>query len=297
MVTRPAFAKINLFLHVLAREARRSHQIETLFCRIELADSLQLERANAGIELKVEGADLGPPGENLVWRAAELFHQHARIQPSVRMVLLKRIPAGAGLGGGSSDAAAALLGLNELHGKPLNRESLLALGARLGSDVPFFLAGAPLALAWGRGERLLNLPPLPPAPVLIVAPPQPMPTAQAYRALAAHRDAAGGSTPPRAMATRSFSDWSMVAELAANDFEAVSFERITSLPRIRDVMREAQARIALLCGSGSAFFGIFERAEQRDDAMRRMSSAVPDARVFATRTQDARDVDRELSPV
>lgn len=160
---RPAFrgplqlrapAKLNLHLAVLARETSGYHQIETVFCALELADRLEVRRAGAGIVLEVDGADLGPSEENLAHRAARTFYEAAAIAPEAEIRLEKHIPVGAGLGGGSSDAAAAMRALNMLHGTPLDEAALLQAAATLGSDVPFFLSGGPLALAWGRGERI-----------------------------------------------------------------------------------------------------------------------------------------------
>jgi len=142
MVRRGAPAKVNLSLRVLARERSGYHQLETLFCALELRDEIEIERGGGALSLQVEGAELGPPEENLVHRAAVAFHDAAGIRPDTRIRLRKRIPAGAGLGGGSSDAAATLAALNALHGAPLGPTHLLRLGAELGSDVPFFLCGS-----------------------------------------------------------------------------------------------------------------------------------------------------------
>ncbi|RPH32364.1 MAG: 4-(cytidine 5'-diphospho)-2-C-methyl-D-erythritol kinase, partial [Chloroflexi bacterium] len=157
-----AHAKLNLFLRVLSREADGFHGLETLFCLVDLADRLQVERRDGkAITIEVEGADVGPPESNLAVRAAALVLAATGERFGVHLTLTKRIPVQAGLGGGSSDAAAALIAVNHLANGAIPRHELLQFAARLGSDVPFFLSGAPLALGWGRGERLLQLPPLP----------------------------------------------------------------------------------------------------------------------------------------
>jgi len=199
-MTEPRFeasapAKLNLFLRVLAREESGYHGIETLFCRLQLADSLEaLRTADPGrIELEVDGPDLGPADDNLAVRAARLVLEAtggAR-KFGVRLKLVKRIPATAGLGGGSADAAAALDLVNRLAGNAVPRAELFHFAARLGADVPFLLSGASLGLAWGHGERLLALPPLPPAPVLLVVPPTGVSTAEAYRWVDEARSHAG----------------------------------------------------------------------------------------------------------
>ncbi len=190
-ITAPA--KVNLRLRVLAREASGYHSLETVFCAISLADTLTVRRSEPGIRLIVEGAvDTGPPERNLVVRAAERMEQELGSGLGVEIHLHKQIPAAAGLGGGSSDAAACLRALNALLGEPIAPERLLQMGAELGSDVPFFLCGSPLALAWGRGERLLPLPPLPERCVLVAYPGEPISTADAFARVAERRvDSAG----------------------------------------------------------------------------------------------------------
>lgn len=265
-------AKVNLRLRVLAREESGYHQLETVFCAISLADRVVVARGEPGIRLEVEGGvDVGPPGRNLAVRAAERFHREMGIAPAVDLHLTKQIPAAAGLGGGSSDAAAVLRALNALHGDPLPRAALLQMAIELGADVPFFLCGSPLALAWGRGERLLSLPPLSPRPVLVAHPGQAMPTADAFREVAALR--AGDYTPEAALidpgALRS---WDAIASLARNDFEPVVLARIPILSSGLAAMREAGAFLSLLAGSGSSIFGIFDSEDMRDAACERVDA-------------------------
>ncbi len=187
-VSMPAHAKLNLFLRVLARETDGYHSIETLFCLVTLADALRAERREGrGVTVEVRGADPGPATENLAVRAATMVLDATGNRFAVHLILEKRIPMGAGLGGGSSDAAAALQLVNHLAANAVPRHELLQFAAKLGSDVPFFLSGAPLALGWSRGERLLRLPPLPSAPALLLSPVTPIKTADAYGWLDATR--------------------------------------------------------------------------------------------------------------
>jgi 4-diphosphocytidyl-2-C-methyl-D-erythritol kinase len=268
--TLAAPAKLNLFLRVLAREADGHHSLETLFCRIALADTLRAERVERqGVRLQVSGADTGPAETNLAVRAAELALEALRHPFGTELTLEKKIPVGAGLGGGSADAAAALLAVNALAGDAIPRAELLHLAARLGADVPFCLSGAPLALAWGRGDRMLALPALPPAPILLLTPPVPVSTAEAYGWLAASRGA--GRRGALVLDPGSLTSWSDVARMAGNDFESVVFGRV---PAIREAF-EALARTGpLLCrmtGSGSTLFAVYRNERDRDDA--RMSLA------------------------
>lgn len=260
-------AKINLILRVLAQEASGFHALETVFCAISLADTVRVQRGGGEIDLRVEGAiDTGPARDNLVVRAARSFYlELGGMETGVRIELRKRIPAEAGLGGGSSDAAATLLALNALHDAPLSPEMLLHLGSGLGSDVPFFLGGSPLALGWSRGERLLALPPLPPRPLLVAHPGVGISTGAAFQRIAELR---GGSYEPRAnrLTLAQLSSWNRLAELADNDFQQPAEEEIPTLRSGLARMRRAGADLALLAGSGSAIFGIFPDPDARDRA-------------------------------
>jgi 4-diphosphocytidyl-2-C-methyl-D-erythritol kinase len=260
-------AKVNLVLRILAREETGFHALETLFCAVSLADSVEVRSGAAGIRLTVEGdVETGPPERNLVVRAAERFYGALGEAPSVDFLLTKRIPAAAGLGGGSSDGAAALRALNALHGEPFSGADLLQMAIGLGSDVPFFLCGSPLALAWGRGERLLALPPLPPRPVLIAHPGVAMPTGEMFHEVALRR---GGRYEPRAVSidAAALSSWEGIAALAGNDFLHIAAERVSVLAEALAAMRATGASIALLAGSGASVFGVFASEDARNSAL------------------------------
>ena len=281
-VTRQAHAKANLFLRVLGREADGYHSLETLFCRLELADTLTAERGEGrGVTLTVDGLECGPIEQNLARRAAEAVLQLVRVPFGVRLTLHKRIPVGAGLGGGSADAAAALAAVNQLAEHSVPRAELFHLAARLGADVAFCFSEASLALAWGRGERLMLLPALPSAPVLLVTPAAPVRTAQAYGWL---DEARSGTIRRGALALdgAALAGWSDVARMAGNDFESVVFGR---LPQVREAF-EALARTGpLLCrmtGSGSTLLAVYRTERGRDDA--RMALGKKHGAVTPTRT-------------
>lgn len=260
-------AKLNLFLRVLGRETDGYHGIETLFCLVDLADELAAERRDgSGATLEVEGAELGPAGENLAVRAAGLVLGATGNRFGVHLRLTKRIPVRAGLGGGSSDAAAALVAVNRLANDAVPRHELLQLAARLGSDVPFFLTRAPLALAWGRGERLLRLPPLPAAPVLLLTPPTSIATADAYGWVDEARHSAGRRGAV-ALDLDALAGWGDIGRMAGNDFESPVFGRH---PEIRAAFEALVGTRPLLCrmsGSGSTLFAVYRTARDRDDAM------------------------------
>jgi 4-diphosphocytidyl-2-C-methyl-D-erythritol kinase len=256
--TLEAPAKVNLRLHVLAQQTSGYHCLETVFCAISLADTVRTDRGGGAVDLRVEGEiPVGPLADNLVMRAARRFLlERGGVGEGVTITLRKRIPASAGLGGGSSDAAATLLALNALHGSPLSSQRLLEIGGELGSDVPFFLGDSPLALGWARGERLLGLEPLPEREVVVAHPGVGMPTGQAFQRIAELRG--GGFQPaPRSLPVGCLRSWKSLATLAANDFQEPAFERLPLLATARDTLRSAGAQIALLAGSGSAIFGLF----------------------------------------
>lgn len=258
-------AKLNLFLRVLAREADGWHGLETLFCRITLADELKLERRESGITLEVTGADTGPTEDNLAVRAARLVLEATGGRIGVHLALHKRIPVQAGLGGGSSDAAAALIGVNQLAGNPVPRHELLQFAARLGSDVPFFLSGASLALAWGHGERMMALPPLPPHPALLVIAATGVSTPEAYRWVDEGR-VAGGRRGAVALDLESLRNWGSIGRMSGNDFESAVFGQ---RPDIRAAFEKLANTHPLLCrmtGSGSALFAVYRSAGDREDA-------------------------------
>lgn len=277
-------AKINLRLCVLAREESGFHQLETLFCALELADIIEVHHGPPGLRLHVAGAQLGPASQNLAYRAAQLFFRTSGVDGDVDITLHKRVPVGGGLGGGSSDAVATLRALDALYAEPLGDATLLGLASELGSDVAFFLAGSPLALAWSRGERLLPLPPLPAAPVLLAVPPFPSSTVEAYDELVKQRSRAKPNLRAALIHADHLSDWTDIAMVAANDFEPVLFARFPELAAIKAEIVDAGATVALLAGSGSTVFGVFSDEPSRDTAAENLQDRFPDLQLIRTDT-------------
>ena len=253
-----AQAKINLSLRILARETGGYHQLETLFARIDLADSVRVSTDTTRRELTCTGADVGPAEQNLAFRAAEAFMAEAGWPSGFRITIEKRIPVGGGLGGGSADAGAVLRILNALTPNELSDSTLATLAFRLGADVPFLTTDAPLALAWGRGERLLALNSLPAREVVLCLPPFAVETAAAYQWIIASRR----EDPLRAPALIRAADldrWDGVVRLAHNDFETPVIDRHPGIATCIEALVAGGARIARMSGSGSTVFGIFER--------------------------------------
>ena len=261
-----ARAKINLFLRVLARESDGFHGIETLFCLLDLADTLEASRSDEpGISIDVSGHDAGPDADNLAVRAARMVLDATGIGFGVRIRLEKRIPVGSGLGGGSSDAAAALVAVNALAGNAVPRHELLQFAARLGSDVPFFVSGGPLALGWGHGERLLRVPPLPPAPVLLVTPPVPVATAAAYGWLAEARQNVGRRGAV-ALDLDALASWGDIGRMSGNDFESPVMSRLPELRAGYEALARTHPLVCRMSGSGSTLFAVYRTVRDRDDA-------------------------------
>jgi len=277
-------AKINLCLRVLGKRPDGYHDIDSVFAKVSLFDTLSF-RAAPGIELTTEGFDAGPSADNLVVRAARALRAGRPRLPGVRMHLVKRIPSGAGLGGGSSDAAAALRGLDRFWGLGLTPRELHGLAASLGSDVPFFLHGAAARVS-GRGEVVEPFTPARSWPVLLVKPRVSVSTAWAYGALSLTKDRQKNKLSCFGLAENRLS--SLAAGLA-NDFEAPVFRRHPEILRIRDGLLRQGALAAVLSGSGSAVVGFFDRGEEAARAVR----AFPDCWSAVARTLVDPDESRE----
>lgn len=285
-------AKVNLRLDVFEREDTGFHRIETVFQALDLADRIVISLVDGGgVVLELSGVSdgaLGNPERNLAVRAARAFGSALRAAdrrlPGVRIMLDKVIPHGAGLGGGSSDAAAVLRGLNELCGHPISSAELVRLGADLGSDVPFFVSQVARAQGWGRGDRIVPLDPLPPRPVLLVVPHEPIATDWAYGVLVAHRARRGvpdGSRPQPAIEA----SWPEIESSVWNDFEEALFPHRPELAEMKASLEEAGARPALLSGSGCAVFGVFDSEERVVTAQAALGGLAMEARVLRTRTR------------
>ncbi len=276
-----AHAKVNLFLRILARETSGFHQIETAFALLELADELVARRTNSGITLDVNGPDLGPVEENLAVRAAQAVLDATGNRFGVAIELTKRIPVRAGLGGGSSDAAAALQAVNALAANAVPRHELLHFAAKLGSDVAFFTGGAAMAVAWGRGERQFRMPAPPAAPVLIAVPPIAVATPDAYKWWD-EQNPSPTSRGPVTLDAEALATWGSIGRLGGNDFETVVFGKHPPLRTLYERVAETGPVWVRLCGSGSAVAAVYKKERERDDAMTRLGTK--NQRLIATAT-------------
>ena len=263
----PAYAKINLCLDVLGKEKNGFHRIDTVMAHVDLADTIRLEKRDSGIVLETDCPNLPASADNLAWRAAELFFQETGKTGGTAIRIEKRIPICAGLGGGSADGAAVLNGLNRMYGNPLSGAELAALGAKLGSDVPYCLMRGP-ARGEGLGTELTPIGTRLRFPVVIVKPPAGVSTKEAYERLdrmniAAHPDV------PAAVRAYEQADLPALAQNLGNVLELPC-----TLPAVRAVkqkLREFGARGALMSGSGSAVFGIFTNYSRAINVAREFS--------------------------
>jgi 4-diphosphocytidyl-2-C-methyl-D-erythritol kinase len=291
-------AKINLTLRIGDRRADGFHDVETIMQTIDLCDRLTLVRRKGAFTLDVRSAGhasgIPTDSSNLVWRAARLLWNAAgrRGEPEgVGVKLEKIIPAAAGLGGGSADAAAALAGLNRLWKFRVPAARLLALAGELGSDVPFFLVGG-TAFAQGRGDRVLPLVDSARLHILTVKPDAGVSTADAYRWLDEDR-AAGRSGPSGSAPVQEGMDlgWPTGPLSVVNDLQEPVMGRHPEISRAIEACRAEGSRIAAMSGSGSAVFAVFpERRLAR--AARRLRDA--GWRVFAARTLRRREAGRRV---
>lgn len=274
----PAYAKINLHLTVLGGRPDGYHELRTIFQAISLHDTLELERVRRpGIELQVPGGELAADPANLVWRALEALDRELGLVGGWRARLMKRIPMAAGLGGGSSDAAAALVGGLQLARRPLAPERLAEIAAGLGADVPFFLVGG-RALGVGRGDEVYPLEDGPQRAVVVVAPLGIGVTSRdAYGWL--ERELTKAPARPRLWVSCARS-WRIEEADLWNDFEGAVFGRYPRLEAIKKQFLQAGAAGAALAGSGSAVFGLFRNPAQA----RRTARQFLQDQVFIART-------------
>jgi 4-diphosphocytidyl-2-C-methyl-D-erythritol kinase len=252
-----AHAKINLTLRVLGRREDGFHELRTIFQSVALHDTLTFRSTAGPFTIECDAADVPCDRRNLVWQAADrVWRASGRRGPlrGVRVTIRKRVPPQAGLGGGSSDAAATLVALDALWKTRLSPDRLSALAAAVGSDVPFFLLGG-TALGLGRGEQLFSLPALPRTPIVLVRPPCGVATADAYAWLSGlvRRTPAASQT----MAV----PWSPQPLAIENDLEGAVLPRMPLVARACRMLRRAGATAVLMSGSGSAVFGCFPDAE------------------------------------
>jgi 4-diphosphocytidyl-2-C-methyl-D-erythritol kinase len=260
-------AKMNLNLRILGRRDDGYHEIETLMLPVSLADELVIDRTESGVCLTCDEPSLPTGPANLVCAAAAAFFRESGVKAGVRIHLTKRIPCGAGLGGGSSDAAATLLGLDSLFETSLGTRKLEVLAASLGSDVPWFIRACP-AMCRGRGEIIQPIDPLPAVRFLLLKPPFGISTPWAYGAWSK-----GEPWPPARIAPSPLGRHRIF-----NDFEEPVFQKYPILSALKDWLHAAPGVLAAgMSGSGSTLFALLD--EEAD-----AGTLTHDARAFGGNT-------------
>lgn len=253
-----AHGKINLTLDVLSRRPDGYHEVEMIMQGIELHDTLQIEPHQEELILTASGLPVCCDENNLIIKAARLLQQQTGTGRGARIHLHKEIPVAAGLAGGSTDAAATLVGLNELWQLGLTLEELSGLGVRLGADVPFCLQGG-TAIARGIGEKLTRLPTVPKFGVLLVKPSFGVSTAEVYQGLNLNNLGRRPHTDAMVAALR-LGNLVAVADELANVLESVTLDLYPELREIKEKLALAGCRGVLMSGSGPTIFGLTEDA-------------------------------------
>ena len=252
-------AKVNLYLEVLSKRPDGYHEIQTLMQRIDLSDELEIDLGGRGIRLVSEGGEVPEGMDNLASRAARIFCEEFGIRGGLQIRLKKRIPVAAGLGGGSSDAATVLMGLNELLQAGGEEERLMALGAKIGADVPFFIFQKP-ALARGIGEKLAAVKLPRPLWFLMLVPPFQISAGWAYQVF----DRLPGQKREPMRIRDSYGELADLLPVLKNDLESAALTRYPEIALMKKELLACGARGALMSGSGPVTFGLFSTRKEAE---------------------------------
>ena len=280
IISRKAYAKINLGLDVVRRLPNGYHEVRMIMQNVGIYDVLTFAKAEEGILLQVDNQEVPADGNNLICKAAKLLLETAGIQGGVRITLEKNIPIAAGMAGGSTDAAAAFLGINELYEIGYDIEQLKALGVKIGADVPYCIQGG-TALAEGIGEVLSELSAPPACHLLVAKPDINVSTKFVYENLRAneleyHPDIDG------MIEALDSGDLKGITDRLGNVLETVTVPAYPIIQEIKDVMLAAGAENALMSGSGPTVFGIFTDKNQAEAAAETIRQAALAKQVFVT---------------
>lgn len=267
-------AKVNLFLRVLGKRRDSYHSLHTLFERIDLCDTIRISKASQGITVTSDRPITGDPRDNIAYKAAELILRYAKEQGGARIRIQKRIPMAAGLGGGSSDAATVLIGLNKLYNLKINRLTLMRLGAKLGADVPFFLFDKPFAIGRSRGDKLEKAAiKLRPWHLLVYPGPFKASTREIYKAfdkrdfvLTTHTGDVRMTMPK---------DWIGLYSLLHNDLGDVVAKTRPIIGRIKQCLVASLGNKVIVSGSGPSLFCLYRTRKEALVAKKKLFRGVP----------------------
>ena len=272
----PAQAKVNLFLKVLSKRKDSYHNILTLFERISLADIIKITKIPKGIIVKSDKLITRNPKDNLVYKAAELILKHGKIKSGVEIEIKKKIPIAAGLGGGSSDAAAALIGIDKLFRLKSDDEILTALGKKLGADVPFFILDTPFAIGRGRGDKLKVVRSKARFWHLLVYPGFKAATKDIYKAFEGSKylTPRQGSVKIQALLKLRMG-YQNIESMLYNDLEAAAVSKKKSLGKILKGLAHLLGREAIVSGSGPSLFCLYKKRKEAIKARIKVLKSVP----------------------
>jgi len=273
-----SFAKVNLYLEITGKRPDGYHELITVMCLIDLHDTLRIEFQTPATRLTCNHPDVPADASNLVLKAAHAFFETIGRSDALSVSIDKKIPVGAGLGGGSSNAAAMLTSLNAYYQKPLGDEALMRLAGRIGADVPFFIYGRP-AVATGIGERLSPFDHLAEMPILLIYPGNPVSTAEVYQRLNF------GLTKSKKINTQiTFRHIRKkgIPALLHNDLEPPAFVMNPEIAHAKTVLVAQGAAGALMSGSGSSVFGIYANPADAHSACAEIKAQHPQWEVFIT---------------
>ena len=258
-------AKINYLLEVIRKRPDNYHDLRMVMQRISLSDEIEISLSDTpGIRVYCDRKDVPDGPANIAWRAADALLTMAGITAGIDIFIVKKIPMAAGLGGGSSDAATVLMGLNDLLKLKLTDEKLMSIGVKLGADVPFFIFKK-TALAEGIGDRLSAVEGLPPVWLVLVNPNIHVSTAWVYQNLQLTKKSDTDKLPKF---SNTIED---ICSLLANDLEAVTINRFPVIQEIKDTLLASGARGVLMSGSGPTVFAVFEKEQQASDCQKEIA--------------------------
>lgn len=266
-----ARAKINWALEIRGQRADGYHLLDGVMQPIALCDTLQMEESDT-LSLTVEGAALSAGNDNLILKAARALQAYTGTQKGARIHLIKRIPMGAGLGGGSADAACVLRGLNDLWQLHLPMKDLLLIGEKLGADIPFCLLDRPMR-AQGIGEILTPVPCLRTFPLVLIQPCEGLSTKEIFEAY--HRENPQGGDVENVIRALETGNLALMERSAVNMLQTVSAEKKPAIPAAIDALYHVGAAFARMTGSGSVVFGAFETESAAEKAYRQLQKVYP----------------------
>jgi len=254
-------AKINLRLDILRKRADGYHDIRTLLQKVSLRDELRIAIAKRGIKVMCDNHQVPINEDNLAYTAAQTILNRYKVKDGVNISIKKNIPIAAGLGGGSSNAASTLIGINQLFGLGISKQELIKIGSDIGADVPFFIF-CDTALATGIGDRLEKIDIIPKLWLLLITPDIQISTAWAYRSLRMGLT----SKPINTNIPNCITHLTEITTILSNDLEKVVIPRYPVIQRIKEELINKGAKGSLMSGSGSTVFGIFSSEDEAKEA-------------------------------